>query len=191
MRRSFWQRHLCMLALVAVASCQSNPRTSVPPPPDLAKPAQEKPLIESLKLAANRAGAFVRAADSEGVPHFMVAVSPQSAPPGLTPASAARWHLNQLAAAQNLTPGAVNGAELVRVARLGPNAAGGILVHLRQRVDDIEIYPSDVKVLMRPNLDLYAVSGRLRAPVVTSHSFKLTPADALAQALGHLSSTSV
>src|SRR5215510_7303095 len=73
------------------------------------------------------------------------------APRDATPVRAARFHLQRFAAAQNLSAAAVGGAEVVRTSDLG---AGGVIVHLRQRIDGIELYPSDVKVLMRKNLEL-------------------------------------
>src|SRR5215471_9103982 len=134
MRRATWQC-VCVLTF---AACQAA--TPSAPAPQTATPLREK--------AAN-AGGYVSSVDREGVPQFVWAVGRQPAPRDASPVRAARFHLQRFAAAQNLSAPAIDGAEVVRTSDLG---AGGVLVHLRQRIDGVEVYPSDVKVLMRRNL---------------------------------------
>jgi hypothetical protein len=144
-------------------------------------PSSRAPDSASLSARAADAGGYVSSVDREGVPQFVWAVGKQPAPRDATPVRAARFHLSRFSAAQKLSQPAIDGAEVVRTADLGD---GGVLVHLRQRIDGIEVYPSDVKVLMRRNLELVAISGRLREPSATGRTFQLGAASACARALG-------
>ena len=164
MRLFAWQS----VSILACAACTAQ--SSMPRAPDA-----------TLAAKAADVGGYVSSVDREGVPQFVWAVGKQPAPRDASPVRAARFHLARFAAAQNLTQRAIDDAEVVRTADLG---AGGVIVHLRQRIDGVEVYPSDVKVLMRQNLELVAISGRLREPAATTRSFQLSAADAAARALG-------
>ncbi len=153
MRLSTWQ---CICILLTLAACQAQ-APSAPAPTGATLPGDK----------AADAGGYVSSVDREGVPQFVWAVGQQPAPRHATPVRAARYHLQRFAAAQSLSAAAIDAAEVVRTSDLG---AGGVLVQLRQRIDGIELYPSDVKVLMRRNLELVAISGRLREPASFGHA---------------------
>ncbi len=60
---------------------------------------------------------------------------------------------------------------------------GGFLAKWHQRVAGVEVYPAEMAVLMRKNLELVAISGRLRRGSAPRAAFELSPAAALALAL--------
>jgi hypothetical protein len=143
---------------------------------------------------AAAAGAVATSVDARGVPQFLWATSRQPAFPGATAETAARFHLGRFAHAQGLTPAALSSTEVANVHDMG---AGGVITRLRQRVGGIDVYHGDVKVLMKKNLELVAISGRLHPTVVTGATeasragtpseryFRRTPAEALVGALNH------
>jgi hypothetical protein len=193
MKRSLWKHCTWLVPVLFAAGCRNGSQNGTSPSPSVvARPLPAVPMSPELRALAARAGAVATSADRQGVPQFLWATRGLAAPSGATPAAAARFHLGRYAAAQRLTRADVASAEIVRTADLGP---GGVLVHLRQRIDGIEVYPSDVKVLMRPSLELVAISGRLRAPVASGLSsrtaFRVAPGDAVARAIGHLAGVAV
>jgi len=103
-------------------------------------------------------GGHVSAVDDSGVPSFLWALDRHPAEPGATPADAARAHLGTFASALGISVQDIAGAEVKAVHHL-PSV--GVIARLRQRVDGVEVYPSEVRVLMRDNLELVTISGRL------------------------------
>jgi MYXO-CTERM domain-containing protein len=136
---------------------------------------------------AARAGVVASALDRDQVPSFFWAADrrvPAATGGEETPELTARAHLRRLAPAQRASGAAVDAARMVRLDDLGE---GGLIAHFRQRVDDLEVYPGDVKVLMRRGGELVAVSGRLRVAAPSSRAgFLLPEEEAVAIALGHL-----
>ncbi|WP_437290626.1 M36 family metallopeptidase [Sorangium sp. So ce406] len=142
--------------------------------------------------AAARAGGIVTAIDEQrGVPSFLWAA--QGGAPavaaGVRPEAAARLHLSRFAGAYGLSRAALETARVVHVHDLGQ---GPVIVTLRQRVDGADVFQTDVKVLMRQNLELVAISGNLHPAAVPAkassirRAFRLAPAEALAAALEDL-----
>ncbi|AUX41799.1 hypothetical protein SOCE26_032240 [Sorangium cellulosum] len=150
--------------------------------------APADPLVRAGALAA-RAGGIVTAVDERrGVPTFLWAApgAAQTLAAGTTPEAAARRYLDRFAEAYGLPRAALATAEVVHVHDLGQ---GPIIVILRQRVDGAEVFQNDVKVLLRQNLDLVAISGNLHAaavpakPAAGTRTFRLAPGHALVRAL--------
>jgi len=124
-----------------------------------------------------------------GVPTFVWAPKGAAAPQvaGLTRESAARAHLAEYAELYHLSPAALETAEVAQVHDTG---RGGIIVTFRQRVDGVEVYRNDLKVLMRRDLGLVAISGNLHPSAVKGlkrgGEIKLTAPDALVHAFRNL-----
>src|SRR5207249_1588461 len=93
---------------------------------------------------------------ARGVPTFVWAARDLHAALGVaaTPAEAALAHLGRLADLYRLPPAAVAAATVKQVHDTG---RGGIVVVLGQRVDGVEVWSDDIKILMKRNLDLVAV----------------------------------
>jgi hypothetical protein len=131
---------------------------------------------------AAAAGAAASSFDDDGVPQFLRAVANLPGPAGASPEAAARSHLGRFASAFGVRAADVAAAEIVQVQTIG----SGILVQLTQRVADIDIYRSDVKVFMRSDQSLIAISGRPRSIAEAGGRravFALSPQAALAAAL--------
>lgn len=160
--------------VAALCTCQgSSSRT--PAPPEAAA---------DLRTIAARAGVVASALDRDEVPHFLRAVAQAAPADAPTPELAARAHLRRLAPVQRVGGAAVDVARLVQLSDLGE---GGVIAHFRQSLGGHDIYPGDVKVLMRRGGELVAVSGRLREPEIASRAgFLRTEAEGLAVALSHL-----
>ena len=168
-------RRLAVLLLTFTA-CTKSPESEAPP-----KRAATPTTISPTVLAA-QAGGFVSAVDERGIPSFVWASASLRAAPGDTPELAARGYLGRFAKAHAIAPRDVEKAELKSVHQLDRI---GVIAKLSQRAHGIEIYPSEVRVLMRSNLELVAISGSLRPAAITTKrtDFRLTGADALANAI--------
>ena len=129
---------------------------------------------------AAAAGGVVTSVDSDGVPKFVRAAGAKRGPLGATHDGAARWHLRQFVRAYGVTPADVSGANTVSVQTL---KSGDVIVALRQRVGGIEVMNSDVKVMMRGDQQLVAISGRPRATGVAGARWQQSREAALAAAL--------
>ncbi|WP_437727782.1 M36 family metallopeptidase [Sorangium sp. So ce861] len=146
---------------------------------------------------ATRAGGVVTSIDEQrAAPTFLwtaggaaPAEGPSAVAPGATPEAAARRHLARFAAAYGLSGAALEAARVVHVHDLGQ---GPVIVVLRQRVDGADVFQTDVKVLMRQDLALVAISGNLHPAAVPAmerarrHAFRLSPRLALGRALEDL-----
>jgi hypothetical protein len=109
---------------------------------------------------AAAAGGVVTSVDSDGVPKFVRAAGARPGPADATHDGAARWHLRQFARAFDVTSAEVSAADTVSVQEL---KSGDVIVELRQRLAGVEVLGSNVKVMMRGDHQLVAISGRPRA----------------------------
>ncbi len=114
------------------------------------------------------------------VPTLLRATNRQPARPGATAPAAARAHLARQGARYRTTEQDLAQAS---VRFVNDRGHGPILVALRQRRDGLEVLGSDVKVLMRRNLELVAIGGSPRAVGRVVGSFEKDPRDALVAAL--------
>lgn len=126
--------------------------------------------------------------ERRGVPTFVWAAGHHPPTTKSSPAAAARSHVVDFAAVYGLTPTALDAAQVVHVHDTG---RGGIIVTFRQFVGGSEIYGRDLKVLLRRNLELVAISGNLdeRATPVLKGStspFAISNQHAVATALGDM-----
>ena len=147
--------------------------------------------------AAVTPSVFVASSDSlTGAPTFLWAIHDADRPQGvsqggasllgISPEQAARIHLADLAELYGLSAPSLATAEVVRVLDVG---RGGITVVLRQRVGGIDLFRSDVKVLMTRDLELVAIGGNLHPAAVPSPklaAFQLSEAQAVATAFDDL-----
>jgi len=139
---------------------------------------------------AARAGGSITSFDARrGAPSFLWATRKHSAPGvAVMPEAAARRYLGTFARTYGLSPAALGTAEVVSVHDLG---RGAVIVKLRQRIDGVEVYRNDVKVMLKQNMDLVAISGSLH-PAATpqgkpgTRSFKIASGEALARAFEEL-----
>jgi hypothetical protein len=129
---------------------------------------------------AAAAGGVVTAVDADGVPKFVWAAGAPTAPAGSTHEGAARWHLRQFARALDVTPADVAAASTLAVHALN---SGDVIVELRQRVAGLDVLGGDVKVLMRGDHQLVAISGRPHATAAARLRFERSREEALAAAL--------
>jgi MYXO-CTERM domain-containing protein len=103
-----------------------------------------------------------------------------------TPEAAARFHLLTHAGRYGLTPAALATAELKEIHDTG---RGGILVSFTQRVDGVQLFHNDVKVMMDRNLGLVAIGGNLHPAAVAKPKvapFSVTDVKAVSAALSDL-----
>lgn len=123
-------------------------------------------------------GGYVTSFDERGYPSFLWATAAVGGPAADTPTAAARQYLLRFAEAYGLSPRDVEAAE-VKAVHHRPEL--GVIVQLRQRVDGVEVYPGEVRLLMRPTLELVAISGSLPPAGRTdrAESFRLSAGHAL------------
>jgi hypothetical protein len=120
------------------------------------------------------------------VPRFIWARDRQPAAKGASPETTARRHFARFAAAYGVEGDAIDHMGVTSVGKL---RGGSYLARLQQEVDGVEVYRSEVKVVMRPDLSLVALSGTpSQATGVRQEDgrFLLSAEDALGTALGHL-----
>ncbi|HEU4405342.1 MAG TPA: M36 family metallopeptidase, partial [Polyangiaceae bacterium] len=146
-----------------------------------------------------RAGkAVVASVDPQrGVPAFLWAPSGarEARGAGATPEAAARGYLERYASLYELSGVDLGSARLASVHDTGK---GGIIVTMKQQVGDVEVFRSDVKLLLNRGLDLVAISGspypaasRSASLLQRGGGFKLGREDALARAFGDMFGLSV
>ncbi len=136
------------------------------------------------------AAGFISSFDEKrGVPTFFWA-APQKQPKGnLTLAGAGPDRLALHYAAQNAQTYGLSPAALktVFVRDVHDTGRGGIIVHLGQRIDGVDVYNNEMKVLMNRQGDLIAIGGNLHAAATPktkgkSRTFTIAPAEAIAKA---------
>jgi hypothetical protein len=152
------------------------------------KPPSGTPL-PAIKVSAQPAGGYVSSADPlTGQPRFLWATATLTPPPGSTPERAARQHLAQFAGAYAVPVETVREAELKSVHDVG---RGAVLAELGQRLDGVEVYRGTVRVLMKPSLELVAISGNLAPGDAPRRAFSVAAENALALALADRYQTAV
>lgn len=128
-------------------------------------------------------GAVVLAVDElRGVPRLLRATRPLGAPAGVSAEAAARLHVARFRDAFGVTAPDLDAASPLYVSDTG---RGAVLVALRQRLSGVEVHGADLKVLMRDDLELVAISGSplpLPRPA-DAPAFRLTTTEALAAAV--------
>jgi len=144
------------------------------------------------RRAVGRAGGVVASHDGRrGVPSFIWAVKERSSATIASPRMAALAHAARHADGYALSAAAL---ETLRVVHTHDTGRGGIVVRLRQDVGGVEIFHSDLRVMMKRNRDLVAISGRLHPEAkaaLVGAPFVLGPDDALAAAVDDLFALSV
>ncbi len=105
---------------------------------------------------------------SRGVPNFLWTADAASAPAGSTAEQAARYHLERLHDTYRVPRTALAAAKLLYVHDTG---RGGIIVGLRQKVGDVDVFHGDIKVLMDRSHNLIAVAGSPHPAINTRADF--------------------
>jgi len=174
----------------AVAACS---RTDAPPPPLAAPAVPPKHTLTSPPAGASpaelaaAAGGLVVSADALGTPRLIVATAPAPGADSLraaTPEAAAREHLRRFLGAQRATPEALDSA--VKVGERAVGAKGARLLRFQQRAAGLDVLHGEVKVLLKADHALAAISGALRetsTAKAAASRFSLGAAQALARAL--------
>ena len=174
MPRATLRNGLLLVALLpALITCANDSSSPSPPsPPSRPSAAGDEPPPD----------VFVSSRDpSSGAPRFLWAISPGPGPAGITsPELAARAHVARYSDSYGISPSTVTAAELAHTHDTG---RGGIITSLRQRADGIEVHGAEVRVLMRRDLGLVAISGGLIPTSVTRSRFNWGAGQALASAL--------
>jgi hypothetical protein len=176
------------VALVALAlsfgwaGCQPVPPGGAAAPGDAAGSMAPAVSAQALAARALTRPAQIASTDARGVPKFVWGLAGARAGAGEPPEAAARGHLARLADLYGVDDAVVRRADVRFVRRLG---RGGYLAKFHQTAAGVEVYPSDVAVLMRADLSLVAVTGALRAvgAVRGPADFRGTPEAALVRAL--------
>src|SRR6185369_1787689 len=136
---------LSALALVTFFACNGAAPSSSPASiPTAATPVSR--IAPSLAGIASEQGGRALSVDERGVPVFVVATTKSPSAGELTadPERAARFHLSRFLPALGVDASALAVAKTVGVRAIDR----GSLVHLRQRIDGLDVYPGDVKVLL-------------------------------------------
>lgn len=105
--------------------------------------------------------------------------------------ASARWHLDRSAGRLGASNADLAAARVVRIANSGGD---GRVVHLRQRAGGLDVYGGDIKVLMRDNHQLVAISGRPVAAAADDSApalFVISAAQALAAAVSDVTGLAV
>src|SRR6185295_6175488 len=180
-------------ALAAVVAACS--RTDAPPSPSAASAVPPKPKrtlasppagASPAELAA-AAGGLVVSADARGTPRLIVSTASAPGAASLraaTAEAAAREHLRRFLDAQRATPEALGSA--VKVGERAVGAKGARLVRFQQRAAGLDVLHGEVKVLLKADNALAAISGALRetsTAKAAASRFSLGAAQALARAL--------
>ncbi|MFQ5701573.1 MAG: hypothetical protein ACE5HU_07000, partial [Acidobacteriota bacterium] len=105
----------------------------------------------------------------------------------MTPAEAARMHLNEFAPDYRLTPADVNA---LRVRSIHDAGRGPIIVSFSQQVNGIDVFRDEMKMVMDRDRDLIAIAGYLTHPEPKATVFNLSAAAAIARALEDLTGES-
>jgi large repetitive protein len=158
------------IALAFTATCSSPPPVSVDPDPSKVQP--------TVDLTAVSLGVTIDSRDERGAPRLIRAIVPRQAARGMTADEAARDHLAALKplwlAHQRASDLATHSTQRLR--------SGASVVRLKQRIDNIEIHQSELRVLVGDDGSLGAVSGTMRASGGRT-TFRSTATAALERAL--------
>ncbi len=181
-----------VILLAGGLSC-SSPSETVQQPDDPSgdssgsggESAQPRPAYEKRAIDA---GGIVSARDEVGRPRFIWATRRIDASPGSTPEAAARQHFSRFAPAYGVEKNAVARTASLDVAATTRTRTGDYLVRLRQKVDGLEVYQGEVKIVMRSDMSLIALSGTPSdlTGAKPGGDFALSAGQALSRALGDL-----
>lgn len=174
--------------LSAIVAACSRTDTPLAPPAAPAVPskhtlASPPPGASPAQLAA-AAGGVVVSADARGTPRLIVAIARDASLRAATPEAAAREHLRRFLDAQRATPEAL--ASAVKVGERALGGSGARLLRFQQRAAGLDVLHGEVKVLLRADNALAAISGALRETSTAKAAaarFSLGAAEALARAL--------
>ncbi len=152
--------------------------------------APAAPASAARRRSAAPGRAIVASTDARtGSPRFVWASKGLAAPQiaAASPESATRAYVAALADLYRLAPAALDTAKVAQVHDIG---SGAIVVVLRQEVNGVEVFHSDMKVVMGRNLELVAVSGSLHPGAakgpMRGAAVKVAPDAAVARALADL-----
>jgi MYXO-CTERM domain-containing protein len=171
-------RGLSLGAALLALSCSSNGSSSVPSTTGVA-PTAPLTTTAGVKGAAVSLGVASLSATPSGAPRMLRAVKQVAPPSRMSAEAAARFHLDRLSPVW-FKGGAGADLELIGVHPLG---GGGSIVRFRQRVDGVEIYRGELRVLVAKDGTLKTVSGT-RYPRTTGNSFQLDAPKALSSVIG-------
>jgi large repetitive protein len=164
-------------ALVLLSAACSSSSTTTPTVADPATPAVE--LSTNTKVTVGK-GLVPLAADALGTPRLVRATRHRAAPASATVEEAARFHLRELAPIWGASAKRVGEATASGVTRLN---GGASIVSLTQRVDGVEVFGGDLRVMLASDRSLTAISGSLISGDPGKPRFNLTAADALTSAV--------
>jgi hypothetical protein len=162
------------VALAFTATCSSSPPSSVPDP----DPPKVQPTADMMAVTL---GVAIDARDEGGRPRLVRAVVPRAGFAGMTADEAAIDHLSALTPLY-LTNKRAADRTMHSAQRLRD---GSSLVRLQQKVGDIDIHQGELRVMVRPNGSLAAVSGTMRASTART-TFRSTATAAVDRALDAL-----
>ncbi len=153
-----------------------------------ARAAKSPPVVVASTDPRTGAPSFVWAARAAAPPSSV----PLSSSAPLSPEGAARAHLAAHAGLYALSKAALDSARVVQIHDTG---RGGVIVVLRQHIAGVPLHEHDVKVLLRRDGSLVALSGGLHPLAVdfpkAAAKFSLPAAGAVARALSDLYSTTI
>ena len=179
-------------ALVTLAAGCAQPPSAPATPAARSSSAvlAEVPAVAPLSQHAEAAGGLATSIDEQGVPRFIWGATRQAPAAGTTHEAAAHFHMARFARALALSPAALAVTAPVFVADHGDR---GVVVHLRQRVGGLEVYRRELRLLMRQDHSLVALSGALHpsTEVVSGAGFVRSPEEVLAAALSHATGSDV
>ena len=132
---------------LAVAACTGDAPPRAPVAPALLSIGQARTLD---------AGGWAASVDDRGAPRFVWAAGAHPAPQGAGYEAAARAHLSAFAGAYDAGSEVLAELELDRVHTI---PSGGRIAIFRRKAGGLEVARSEVKVLMREDGSLVAISG--------------------------------
>jgi hypothetical protein len=144
--------------LAATVACDGGPPARTP---------AVRPIVQERRESLAQVGGVASRIDPDGTARFVRAVGAHPVPPGAVPAEAAAAHVAAFAPALGLSREAAGTLELDRVHDLGER---GAIVMLRQRVGGVDVLDGELRVLVRRDGSLVALSGTpspLAAPGAT------------------------
>jgi hypothetical protein len=143
----------------------------------------------SFAEAAAAAGGIATGFDTDGVPTFIWGTGQTIGAFG-NPDLAARRHLERFARAFGMSPSELAAIPLVQLQQV---ASGGYIAHFRQQIGGLDVYGSDVKVLLGDDERLVAITGRPRSASggAAQVEFRVSSEQAIAAALSDVSGVAV
>jgi MYXO-CTERM domain-containing protein len=171
-------RGLSLGAALLALSCSSNGSSQMPSTTGVA-PTAPLTTTAGVKGAAVSLGVASLSTTPSGAPRMLRAVKQVAPPSRMSAEAAARFHLDRLSPVW-FKGGAGADLELIAVHAL---RGGGSIVRFRQRVDGVEIYHGELRVLVAKGGALKTVSGT-RYPRMMGNAFQLDAPKALSAVVG-------